>query len=273
MRTPFHVPTFLPTNRAAWGVVTLLLFSLLWLPPFDFLDFSREFFDLRRGGSVVEGVRVVGPISLALLGIACVVAWGIQGVGVAAFRRWVYPRLERRYGVGVALSHIVSPRRLWAGRWFRRGVFASAACLIILLGLCAFFRVWSPAGLEAYRGMAAECHPVWRAFAFRQFSRGDSTASLFAKFPPTRREEFGRYGIYHYGPPMAFTGFTVIARDGQLLTAGAGSCTWSFTFFETSDHQLDSDYRVYMLERLATIENQAQDLEKKLKDQEEVTFC
>lgn len=252
MRTPFHVPTFLPTNRAAWGVVTLFLFLLLWLPPFDFFDFSRDFFDSNAGGGIVEGVRVVGPISLALLGISCVVAWGIQGVGVAAFRRWAYPRLERRYGAGVALSYIVSPRRLWTRRWFRRSAFACATCLILLLSLCAFLRVWHLRDFDAYRGMAAECHPVWRAFAFRQFSRGDSTASLFAKFPPTRREEFGRYGIYRYGEP-GFTGFAVIARDGRLHTAGAASCTWSFTFFETPDPQLDHDYRAYRQKRLAKV--------------------
>jgi hypothetical protein len=252
MRTPFRIPTLLPTNRAAWSVVTLLLFSLLWLPPFDFLDLSRELFDSGRGGSAVEGIRVVVPISLALLGVACVVAWGIQGVGCVAFRRWVYPRLERRYGAGVALGYIVSPRRLWAGRWFRRAVFASAASLVVLLSLCAFFRVWHPRDLEAYRGMAAECHPVWRAFAFRQFARGDSTTALFAKYPPTRREEFGRYGVYHYGGP-GFTGFYVVTRDGRLLTAGAGSCTWTFTFFETTDRQLDRDYEAYMEERLEGI--------------------
>ena len=210
----------------------------------------------------MEGVRVVGPISLALLGIACVMAWGIQGVGVAAFRRWAYPRLERRYGAGVALSHIVSPKRWWTGRWFRRGVFSSATCLVALLALCAFFRAWSPADLEAYQGMAAECHPVWRAFAFRQFSRGDSTAALFAKFPPTRREEFGRYGIYHYHPAESFTGVTVIARDGRLLAAGAGSCTWSFAFFETADPQLDSDYRAYIQERFAKIRQSRGDHQK-----------
>jgi hypothetical protein len=247
MRTAFHIPSFLPTNRAAWSIITLLLFSLLWLPAFDFFDFSRGFFDAR------EGVRVVIPISLALLGVACIVAWCIQGVGIVAFRRWIYPRLERRYGAGVALSHVMSPKRLWAGRWFRRGVFVSAACLTVLLSLCAFFRVWSSADLAAYRGMAAECHPVWRAFAFRAFSRGDSTNALFAKYPPTRREVFGRYGIYRYGD-LGFTGFTVIACDGRLLTAVAGSCTWSFTFFETPDAQLDSDYHTYMHERLAKIQ-------------------
>lgn len=250
MRTRFHAPRFLPTNRPAWGIITLLLFSLLWLPPLDFLDFSREFFDRNAGGSVVEGIQVIVPISMVLLGIACAVAWGIQGVGVAAFRRWAYPQLERRYGAGVALTYIASPRRLWTRRWFRHGVLASAACLIGLLSLCAFLRVWHPRDLAAYRGMAAECHPVWRAFAFRQFAQGDSTAALFAKFPPTRREEFGRYGIYSYGAPMAFTGFTVIARDGRLASAGAGSCTWRFTFFETVDPQLDHDYQAYMEKRL-----------------------
>lgn len=252
MRAPFHIPTFLPTNTAAWAIVTLLLFSLLWLPPFGFLYLSRELFDPGVGGGMAEGVQAIVPISLAVLGVACVVAWGIQGVGVAAFRRWVYPRLERRYGEGVMLNYIVSPRRLWAGRWFRYSVFASFGCLIILLSLCAFFGVWRPLDVNAYRGMATECPPVWRAFAFRQFSRGDSTSALFTKYPPTQIEEFGRYGIYYYGQ-QGFGGFPfmVITRDSRLLAAAAGSCTWRFTFFETADPQLARDYQAYMQDRLA----------------------
>ena len=87
MHKSFQIPTFLPTNRAAWVAFTLLLFSLLWLPPFDLLDFSTDRFDPKAGGGVLAGARVVSSILLTLLGIACVVAWGIQGVSVAAFRR------------------------------------------------------------------------------------------------------------------------------------------------------------------------------------------
>ena len=118
------------------------------------------------------------------------------------------------------------------------------ACLIVVVSLCAFFRVSRPADLEAYRGMAAECHPVWRAFAFRQFSRGDSTNALFARFPPTRREEFGRYGIYRYGE-AGFTGLSVVTKDGKLLSAGAGSCTWQFSFFQTKDGELEQQYATF----------------------------
>jgi hypothetical protein len=137
---------------------------------------------------------------------------------------------------------------------FRRGVFAFSAFLILLLSLFTFFRVWSPRDLAAYHGMAAECHPVWRAFALRQFSRGGAITALFAKYPPTERDEFGRYGIYSFyrgdlKDGIPFTGLTVIARDGRLITATAGSCTWMFTFFETADPQFKQDYKAYMQER------------------------
>jgi hypothetical protein len=247
MRTLFCIPAFLPKNRRAWVIVSLLLFALLWFPALAFLDFNRELFDPRAGGSVGDGVRVLVSISFALLGIAGCAGWCIQRIGAAAFRR-VYPKLESRYGAGVSLGHLLSLRRLWTLRWFRGASFTSAACLVVLFGLCAFFRFWRPADFEAYRGMAAECHPVWRAFAFRRFSRGDSAAELFAAYPPTRREEFGRYGIYGYGEP-GFTGLAVTTKDGRLMSAAAGSCTWSFIFFTTSDDQLEREYQVYIQER------------------------
>jgi hypothetical protein len=254
VRTPFQFHTFLPTNKVAWGIITITLFSLPWFPPFDVLsELSKESFNPNAGGGVTEGVQVVIAMSLVLFCITSMVGWGIQGVCVAAFRRWIFPRLESRYHPGVSFGYIMNPRRLWVSRWFRSAIFISAACLIVLVSGCAFFRVWRLSDLEAYRGMAAECHPVWRAFAFRKFSRGDSAAELLAKYPPTQREEFGRYGVYHYGHDMGYTGLTVTTKDGRLMTAGAWSCTWRFTFFDTVDPQLVRDHAVFMQERRGSV--------------------
>ena len=65
--------------------------------------------------------------------------------------------------------------------------------------------------------------------------------------------EFGRYGVYGFqkGLPggLAFTSLSVITRDGKLLSAGAGSCTWQFAFFQTNDPELDRQYEALTRER------------------------
>lgn len=131
MRSLFKIRECLPTNRAAWALVTLLLFSLIWLPPFGLVAFSKHFFDPNWGGSTVEGLRFVVPIALAALIISFVPAWFVQGACVVAFRRWVYPRLERRYGAGVKIATLMSPRRLWARPRIRRSIIA--VCLLVLV--------------------------------------------------------------------------------------------------------------------------------------------
>jgi hypothetical protein len=125
-------------------------------------------------------------------------------------------------------------------RFLLAGVIASA-----LVGTCAFCRIRRPQDLQAYLGMASECHPVWKQFAFRRFGEGDSALELIRRFPPTHRQEFGQYGIYRYSASpesLDFTSLTVVARDGKLLGAAAGSCTWRFEFFGTKDPELNRQY-------------------------------
>ena len=101
--------------------------------------------------------------------------------------------------------------------------------------------------------MAQECHPVWKQFALRRFGRGDAANELFRRFPPTHRDEFGRYGIYSFsaGPPggIPFTRVSVVTKDGRLIAAGSGSCTWRFTFFNAQDPELERQYEALLRER------------------------
>jgi hypothetical protein len=135
----------------------------------------------------------------------------------------------------------------------KRWIVAGISLLVGVLAMCAFFRIHRPKDLVAYYGMADECHPVWRQFAFRRFGSGDSVADLLRRFPPTDKEEFGRYGLYRYelgsGEGIFFTGLSVASRDGRIISAGAGSCTWQFTFFEASDPALDAEYAAFTKER------------------------
>lgn len=107
----------------------------------------------------------------------------------------------------------------------------------------------------AYLGMAHECHPVWKKLALRQINAGDSAADFLMSNTPTSRLEFERYGVYGFVPGeeqgyLSFTGLRVIARDGRLIRAEAGSCTWDFTFFNDGDPDFDSQHVAYIDERL-----------------------
>ena len=135
--------------------------------------------------------------------------------------------------------------------------------MALLFAACIFLRIHSPRDIDAFFEMARECHPVWRQFAFRRFGPGDSLAALLQRHPPKSREEFGRYGIYTFHPwesnAIPFTSLTVTSRDGKLLSAGAGSCTWQFIFFSTKDAEIDRAYAAFRRERHESFERRELD--------------
>lgn len=138
-----------------------------------------------------------------------------------------------------------SPRVWWPPKRAIRLLLVGATTMLVTGISCAFLRISHPRDIEAFLGMAAECHPVWKQFALRRFGAGDSAQELLRRFPPTSREEFGRYGVYSYSANsngIGFTGFSVVSRDGKLVSAASGSCTWHFTFFITEDPELERQY-------------------------------
>lgn len=84
------------------------------------------------------------------------------------------------------------------------------------------------------RCMSEECHPVWRDLQAGRIVAGDAVEEVIHRTQPPRIEKFENVTILLYrGPGLSFTGVTIIARDGRLVTAAAGSCTWDKTFFDT----------------------------------------
>ena len=132
------------------------------------------------------------------------------------------------------------------------GAFLAVTLTLIAVG-CVFFQIRHPRDVHAYLGMAAEIHPVWREFALRRYGAGSSATDLVRSHPPRTKHEFGRYAIYDYDDSgdgfFSWSNLRVTARDGKLLSAMAGSCTWQFTFFETPDPMIDTEYRKYWDER------------------------
>ena len=152
----------------------------------------------------------------------------------------------------------------------KRWLIGAAFAVLGLLATCTFLRIRSTRDIEAYLGMASECHPAWRQLAFRQFGAGDSASDLLRRYPPSRREEFGPYGVYRYyqgdSHEIPFTELSIVTRNGKLLSAAAESCTWQFSFFQTADSELDKEYQAFLKERHLTAERRRlEQLEAKLR--------
>ena len=96
--------------------------------------------------------------------------------------------------------------------------------------------------------------PVCRDLALRRIVRGDSLDDLVAKHAPYRRDDCPPFVLLYYQRP--FGSLTVAARDGTLVQAEAGGCTWQHVFFETPEvkAELARAHLVYVRERLVEIE-------------------
>ncbi len=139
--------------------------------------------------------------------------------------------------------------RLLRTRLTARLLLLAGVAVLVLFVACVFFRIGGPRDIRAYCGMIVECHPVWRQFALRRFGPGDSAQELLKRFPPAFRDDFGRYSVYWYNASKAglsYTNLRVVSRDGWLLRAEAASCTWEFSFFNTSDPEFDGAYAGYV---------------------------
>jgi len=139
-------------------------------------------------------------------------------------------------------------RALWTSKRKRRLALGGLGVVGLGWGACAFLRISNPGDVAGFLGMARECPPIWRQFALRRFAAGDSAAELLRRFPPSHRAEFGRYGVYTYHQTpngIQCTALSVLTRDGRLLSARAGSCTWQYAFFHSEDAELDRMYADY----------------------------
>ena len=95
------------------------------------------------------------------------------------------------------------------------------------IGLGSYSR---PDREHAYRALAEYTHPVWRELWDSRVGLGDRVEELIARTQPPRVERAGRFVRLSYDPHEE-GGLNVIARDGRLISAQAGSCIWSHTFF------------------------------------------
>lgn len=124
-------------------------------------------------------------------------------------------------------------------RWLFRSLLALAAmtaiaCTVVLL-FCWQYRVWSWDDWESYKCMRNECHPVWRDLHAGHIKPGDNVERVIWRTHPNKVHEFEDVKILTYGG--GFTGVTIISKNGELVQAGAWSCTWQRTFFDIVDRE------------------------------------
>jgi hypothetical protein len=141
-------------------------------------------------------------------------------------------------------------------KWLARGMGVVFAFVLIIICLCIFFGIKSKQDVAGYLNMIAEdFHPIWKDLALRRIKKGDSIESVLKKYSPVLRLDFPPYINVQFEKP--FKGIGITAKNGKLISAGAGSCCWEHTFFDTPEEneQLDTAYAAYM--KRVTLENYA----------------
>ncbi|WP_428308360.1 hypothetical protein [Lacipirellula sp.] len=99
------------------------------------------------------------------------------------------------------------------------------------LAFCLWFRVGSANEWQIYQAMDEECHPIWKDLYYGRIRAGDDVDSVIAIAPPSVQRGKGQSGTLsyyqNYKPgDLHFTSVTLKFRDGKLVDAYAGSCTW-----------------------------------------------
>ena len=143
-------------------------------------------------------------------------------------------------------------------RWFRWAVYLSVPVVpIVILGIYCGPHWYRDAWIR--NEMSKECHPVWRDLENGRVGAGQSVDEVIQKTSPTRILRYGAYTqlTYHQPPVnpdlLYMTSVTILAKDGRLVHAGAGSCTWHRIFFDKMSPQVKEDeelsWRTYLEER------------------------
>ena len=86
--------------------------------------------------------------------------------------------------------------------------------------------------VTAYRGMIAECHPVWKDLVFGRIYTNQPLDVVIETTKPIGLERYGRFTVVSYHPPMSYTNVWITAKDGRIIQAAAGSCCWDRVFFD-----------------------------------------
>jgi hypothetical protein len=116
--------------------------------------------------------------------------------------------------------------------WFRLGVVPATLAGVAAILAWWYLDRWDSRKQQIYAAMSRECHPVWRDLDAGRVRAGQAVEDVIERTRPVQVEHFENVTFLHYHPP-GFTGLTIVAKNGRLVSAGAASCTWDWTFFDT----------------------------------------
>jgi hypothetical protein len=114
--------------------------------------------------------------------------------------------------------------------------------------------------LVGYIEMSREFHPVWKDLAIRRVRLGDSTEDLLRRYPAPMQVKYGPYVDFEYevapGGQISFCSLCITAKDGRLVSARAGSCTWEHVFFESKEEHplIDAAYCDSSIKHVVTVD-------------------
>jgi hypothetical protein len=129
-------------------------------------------------------------------------------------------------------------------KWFtiRRLGFVLAALLLVtgsVVLICWDWRIWGPTDFRAYQEVSR--YPLGQDLWFGRITAGQNIDSVVSQAPPHSVVKFGQFTLVNYyasGPRqpgfLPMESMTIIAKDGKLIAASAGGCTWARTFFSMS---------------------------------------
>jgi hypothetical protein len=116
---------------------------------------------------------------------------------------------------------------------FKMTLAMFAAISIFMLSCCIYFRVSSINDVIAYYCMSNEFPDVWKDLALGKVHAGQTLQEIEALNPPLEIRTYGKYSTLSYTTGFSFNGIGITLKDGIACSAGAGSCTWSYEFFNT----------------------------------------
>ena|ERR1019366_1737891 len=147
--------------------------------------------------------------------------------------------------------------RFWSARWVRGLLLIVVAFPISVFIACWYSRIWSFDDYHLYQEV--QQYSMGSDLWFGRIQAGDDADDLLNRFPAHRSIKFGRWHLIGYhpgGPPqpgfLYFDSLGFVAKDGKIVSADAGSCTWNRVFFEMgSEDQAEytEAYRRYAAER------------------------
>jgi hypothetical protein len=136
-------------------------------------------------------------------------------------------------------------KRVLSNRRFKISVGLALVLAAALVACAGYFRVWNWHDLHVYREMSKECHPVWRDLHWGRIRAGQNVDDVIAATEPLQVTRYGEFVELEYQQApggFAFTGVRIIAKNGRLAGASAGSCCWDRTFF---DELSPDDWKAY----------------------------